>query len=93
MKLNKLLYHIRDKEDRIPSFIDELDKLTGGLLVGNISTIAGRPAMGKTAFAMTVVRNVGVMNKIPTAVLSLVEDADYVAKRLMATQYAAADRL
>lgn len=87
MKLSKLLYHIGDKEERIPTFIDSLDKLTGGLLVGGISTIAGRPAMGKTAFAMTVVRNVGVENKIPTAVLSLVEEADYVAKRLLATQF------
>ena len=68
-------------------FIDELDKLTGGLLVGGISVIAGRPAMGKTAFAMTVARNVGIMNKIPTAVLSLMEDEDYTAKRLLSTQF------
>lgn len=87
MKLNKLLYHIGDEEERIPTFIDSLDKLTGGLLVGGISTIAGRPSMGKTAFAMTVVRNAGVLNKIPTAVLSLAEEADYVAKRLVATQF------
>ena len=86
MKLNKLLYHIQEKEDRIPTFFDDIDKLTGGLLVGGITTIAGRPAMGKTAFAMSVVRNVGVMNKIPTAVLSLLDDERYTAKRLIASQ-------
>lgn len=86
MKLNKLLYHIQEKEDRIPTFFDDIDKLTGGLLVGGITTIAGRPAMGKTAFAMSVVRNVGVMNKIPTAVLSLTDDERYTAKRLIASQ-------
>ncbi len=86
MKLNKILHNASDKDERIPMFIDELDKLTGGLLVGGISVIAGRPAMGKTAFALTVVRNVGILNKIPTAVLSLMEDEDYTAKRLLATQ-------
>ena len=86
MKLNKILYHLGDTDERIPMFIDSLDNLTGGLLVGGISVIAGRPAMGKTAFAMSVVRNVGVLHKIPTAVLSLVEDERYTAKRLIASQ-------
>ena len=49
MKLNKLFYHIQEKEDRIPTFFDDIDNLTGGLHVGGITTIAGRPAMGKTA--------------------------------------------
>lgn len=87
MKLNKILHNLDNSEERLPTFIDELDKLTGGLLVGGLSTIAGRPGMGKTAFAMTVVRNVGIQNKIPTAVLSLADDADSVARRLMATQF------
>jgi len=87
MKLNKLLCHVGDKEERLPTFFEDLDWLTGGLIVGGISTIAGRPAMGKTAFAMSVVRNMGILNRIPTAVLSLADDAEYVAKRLMATQF------
>lgn len=87
MKLNKILHSTRNKDERIPMFIDELDRLSGGLLVGGISVIAGRPAMGKTTFAMTVVKNVGIMNKIPTAVLSMMENEDYTAKRLMATLF------
>ena len=86
MKLNKLLYHIHEKEERIPTFFDDVDKLTGGLLVGGLTTVAGRPAMGKTPFVMSVVRNVGVMNRIPTAVLSLLDDENYTAKRLIASQ-------
>ena len=86
MKLNKLLYHVQEKEDCIPTYFDDIDKLTGGLLVGGLTTVAGRPLMGKTPFVMSVVRNVGVMNKIPTAVLSLVDDENYVAKRLIASQ-------
>ena len=86
MKLNKLLYHIREKEERIPTGIPSLDELTGGLPVGGITALAARPAMGKTTFAMTVVRNAGIFGRIPTAVLSFEDDSEYVAKRLLATQ-------
>lgn len=86
MKLNKLLYHIREKEDRIPTGIPSLDELTGGLPVGGITALAARPSMGKTPFAMTVVRNAGIIGRIPTAVLSFEDDSEYVAKRLLATQ-------
>lgn len=85
MKLNKLLYHIREKEDRIPTGIPSLDMMIGGLVVGGITAVAARPSMGKTPFAMTVVRNVGIIGKVPTAVLSLEDDSNYVAKRLLAT--------
>jgi replicative DNA helicase len=34
--------------------IDDLDKLTAGLQNGDLIIVAGRPAMGKTSFALTV---------------------------------------
>ena len=86
MKLNKILYHIHEKEDRIPTGIPSLDKLTGGLPVGSITALAARPAMGKTVLAMTLVRNIGIIGKVPTAVLSFEDESNYVAKRLLATQ-------
>lgn len=39
----------------LPTGVRELDELIGGLQPGICTTVAGRPAMGKSAFGMTVV--------------------------------------
>lgn len=46
-------------DTRIPTgYIDLDDKLTGGMRPGNLVIIAGRPAMGKTALALNIAKNV-----------------------------------
>lgn len=88
MKLNKLLIQSRLSESKvITTGIDSLDKMIGGLRIGHICTVAARPAMGKTTFALTVAKNIGIMNKIPTAILSLEHNEDAVAKRLFAAEF------
>jgi replicative DNA helicase len=49
----------------------ELDALTGGLQKSDLIIIAGRPSMGKTAFALTIARNAAVEGKVPVAFFSL----------------------
>jgi replicative DNA helicase len=94
MKLNKLLSQAPKKESAVISTgIASLDSMTGGgLHIGQVSTIAARPAMGKTAFAMSIVRNVGILNKVPTAILSLEHAEDYVVERLFATEFGFGER-
>ena len=88
MKLNKLLSQAPKKETKIVSTgIASLDSKIGGLQIGQVCTVAARPAMGKTAFAMTLAKNIGIMNKVPTAILSLEHSEDYVVERLFATQF------
>ena len=88
MKLNKLLSQEPKKENKVVSTgIDDLDKMIGGLHIGQVCTVAARPAMGKTAFAMTLAKNIGIMNKVPTAILSLEHSEEYVVDRLFATQF------
>lgn len=88
MKLNKLLSQAPKKETNVVSTgIASLDSMIGGLHVGQVCTVAARPAMGKTAFAMTLAKNIGIMNKVPTAILSLEHSEDYVVERLFATQF------
>lgn len=43
----------------IQTGIDALDKRIGGLFPGSLYIAAGRPGMGKTAFALTLARNSG----------------------------------
>ena len=88
MKLNKLLSQGPKKESKVVSTgIASLDSTIGGLHIGQVCTVAARPAMGKTAFAMTLAKNIGIMNKVPTAILSLEHAEDYVVERLFATQF------
>lgn len=56
---------------RIKSGLTDFDNATGGLALGQLITVTGRPAMGKTAFAITLMVNIGIEQKIPMALLSL----------------------
>lgn len=50
-------------DETIYTGFTELDKLTGGFKRGELILIAGRPAMGKTAFAMDIARNIREYSK------------------------------
>lgn len=49
----------------------DLDKKTSGLQGGDLIIVAGRPSMGKTAFAMNIAENVALEGKLPVAVFSM----------------------
>jgi len=55
----------------IPTGYGKLDLLLGGMQRGDSIIIGGRPSMGKTSFAMSMVKNIAVDNGIPCAVFSL----------------------
>ena len=48
-----------------------LDKLTSGWQNSDLIVIAARPAMGKTAFVLSMAKNMAVGNKVPVALFSL----------------------
>ena len=59
------------KKPNIKSGFPELDKITNGWNNGDLIVIAARPAMGKSAFGMSLLREIAVKNRIPTAFFSL----------------------
>lgn len=59
------------KKPNIKSGFPELDKITNGWNNGDLIVIAARPAMGKTAFGMSLLKEIAVKNRIPTAFFSL----------------------
>ena len=88
MKLNEIITQTTyDNSLVIPTGISRLDEVIGGLHIGHICTIAARPAMGKTSFAVTVLNNVGIKNKIPTAFLSMENSESGIADRLVAAEF------
>lgn len=67
----------------IPSGLYKLDDVTCGWQKSDLVIIAGRPAMGKTAFALSVAKNIAVDQKRPMAFFSLEMSDVQLANRLM----------
>lgn len=83
MKLNRIMGLTPSKEcEPIATGFRKLDRVTGGLRIGQLCTIAARPGMGKTEFAVSLLRNIGVFQKVSTAYLSLELNELEIAKRL-----------
>ena len=55
----------------IPSGFHALDKITSGWQTPDLIIIAARPAMGKTAFVLSMAKNMAVDREIPVAIFSL----------------------
>jgi len=55
----------------VPSGFHALDKITSGWQRSDLIIIAARPAMGKTAFVLSMAKNMGVDYNTPVAIFSL----------------------
>lgn len=55
----------------LSSGFHQLDKMTSGWQKSDLIIIAARPAMGKTAFVLSMAKNMAVSNKVPVALFSL----------------------
>ena len=79
------LYHQENKSDvtGLPSGFTDLDYKTAGLHPGDLVIVAGRPSMGKTAFALNVAEYVAVEQGVPVAIFSMEMGATQLAMRLL----------
>ena len=64
----------------------DLDARTSGLQKGNLIILAARPAMGKTAFALTVALNAAVKGGASVMVFSMEMAAKELGQRLLAME-------
>lgn len=55
----------------LPTGFTDLDEKTSGLHPGQLVVIAGRPAMGKTSFALNIAENAAIQAKASVAIFSL----------------------
>lgn len=76
----------RDGLSGIPSGFDQLDKLTSGWQPSDLIIIAARPAMGKTAFVLSMARNMSVNQRRPVAVFSLEMSSVQLITRLISSE-------
>ena len=68
----------------IPTGFIDLDLKLAGLHGGELILIAARPAMGKTAFELSIVHHVAVKENVPVAVFSLEMSKESLTQRLLA---------
>ncbi len=71
----------------VPTGFTELDQRTAGLQPGDLIIVAGRPSMGKTAFALNIAEHVALHPsvRLPVAVFSMEMSASQLAMRMLSS--------
>ncbi len=69
----------------LPTGFHKIDDIISGLQNGNLITIAGRPAMGKTSLALSIVKNITIDHKIPTLYFSLEMNTASIVNRIISS--------
>ncbi len=83
------LYSTRSENDSevtgVSTGYRNLDTVTAGLQRGDLIIIAGRPSMGKTAFALNIAEHVAMNLELPVAVFSMEMGAEQLAQRMISS--------
>ncbi len=78
-----------DRKQRItgvPSGFVDLDRVTLGFQPGDLIIVAGRPAMGKSSFAVNIAENAAIKHKITVGLFSLEMSAPQLMLRMLGSQ-------
>ncbi|MDR2130752.1 MAG: replicative DNA helicase [Odoribacteraceae bacterium] len=70
----------------VPSGFTVLDGVTSGWQPSDLIIIAARPSMGKTAFVLSMARNMAVEHEVPVAIFSLEMSSLQLVNRLIASE-------
>ena len=87
----KSLEELSERQDHITGvasgFVD-LDRMTAGFQKGDLIIIAGRPSMGKTAYALNVAQYAAIHaeNPVTVAIFSLEMSKEQLAMRLLCSE-------
>ncbi|MEW5849080.1 MAG: replicative DNA helicase [Myxococcota bacterium] len=70
----------------VPTGFEKLDHMTAGLQPSDLIIVAGRPAMGKTAFTLNIASNAALRAKVPVVVFSLEMSSEQLANRMLGAE-------
>lgn len=70
----------------VPSGFTDFDKVTAGFQKTDLIILAGRPAMGKTSLALSMVHNMAVKRNIPVGFFSLEMSAEQLVQRIISME-------
>jgi replicative DNA helicase len=69
----------------VPTGFDDFDEKTAGLQPSDLIIVAGRPSMGKTAFAINIAEHAAIKGKMSVAVFSMEMPGEQLAMRMMSS--------
>ncbi len=84
-KIDKL-YQRKEHITGLETGFIEIDKMTSGLQPSDLIIVAGRPSMGKSALATTIVEYVGIEKKKSVAFFSLEMSKEQLVQRMLCSQ-------
>lgn len=77
------LYQRKDNITGIATGLHDLDVKTAGLQKSDLIVLAGRPSMGKSALATSIMEYAAIVEKVPCAYFSLEMSRDQLAQRML----------
>lgn len=80
------LYERKEHVTGVATGFEKLDLETSGLQPSDFIIIAGRPSMGKTAFALNIAQHAGVVLRYKVLVLSLEMSAAQLVQRMLCSE-------
>jgi replicative DNA helicase len=80
------LYEKRQLITGVPTGFARLDELTSGLQPSDLIIVAGRPSMGKTAFALNIAQHAAIEAGVPSAIFSLEMAKEQLALRMLCSE-------
>ena len=80
------LYEKKELITGVPTGFEKLDEMTSGLQKSDLIIIAGRPSMGKTAFALNIAQRAAIDSGIPVAIFSLEMSKEQLAFRMLSSE-------
>src|SRR5512145_3337940 len=80
------LYERKEHVTGVATGFEKLDLETSGLQPSDFIIIAGRPSMGKTAFALNIAQHVGITLRGKALVLSLEMSAQQLVQRMLCSE-------
>ncbi|MDH3443803.1 MAG: replicative DNA helicase [Deltaproteobacteria bacterium] len=85
LKTVEKLFERKEMVTGVPTGYEDLDKLTAGLQPADLIIVAGRPGMGKTAFALNIAAN-AAFNGTGAAVFSLEMAKEQLVLRMLCSE-------
>jgi len=77
------LYEKKELLTGVTTGFRDLDRLTCGLQPADLIIVAGRPSMGKTAFALNIAENAACEKKVCVAIFSLEMSKEQLVQRML----------
>ena len=70
----------------VPTGFPELDRMTAGFQPADLIVLAGRPSMGKTAFALNMAQHAAIDDDVPVAIFSLEMSRESLVQRMLCAE-------